>query len=73
MRPGTRLGYHFQTGILLHTFVSVLCGMVALPALGLILLGAYVQGSLLLCLAVAVPSLMWWLLGRLAHRRGRRG
>jgi hypothetical protein len=62
-----RKGYALQSGFLLYRFVSLLCGLLLVSALGQALLGQYVAASLQVCALVAVRRGVWWLL----TRRGR--
>jgi hypothetical protein len=63
-----RLGYDMQQGSLLWKLTSFLCGLLLLPVLGMILVGAYVQASLWLCVVLVVHRGVWWLLTRRRRR-----
>jgi hypothetical protein len=49
---------------MLHKGISLIMGAFLLPALGLALVGEYVQASLVLCAVVAIPRGVQWLLRR---------
>ena len=67
MRPGIRLGMGLQAGFLVWRLLSLLCGLLMLPAIGLLLVGQYGEASVLVCVALALPRGLWWLCAR---RRG---
>jgi hypothetical protein len=64
MRAGIRLGIGLQAGFVVWRLMSFLCGLLMLPALGLILVGQYIEASVLVCVAIAVPRGLWWLCTR---------
>jgi hypothetical protein len=56
-----------EAGRLLWKLSGLVGGILLFPALGLILMGQYVQASVLLCGVLAVRRGVWWLV----TRRGR--
>ena len=60
MRDGIRLVRDLHAGLLVWRVTRVLCGLLAVAALGLGLVGHYVQASLLVCVALALPRGLWW-------------